>query len=579
MSLPSHLRLTPLLLCLSFIATACSPHQPPASSLPKPVKVNKQHINLTEMQPQFLYLAAQDAIENNQQSLAIELLSALIKKDPQAIKPHLQLIELLLQSKQHDQGQQHITSLLQNPDLSSKQRDYLQLALVRLHATQGKNEIALAGVELFLKTHPSHIEAHDLQSKLLTSMKRYDDALAALEIAINIKDIPEFRLLQAQIHIKQGDFVTATASLKRMQTLLPDQDTPVLMLSALALRMGKHEQSETLLRNFLQTHPKALRIVNALGQLLVQDKRSVEAILMYRDAATHSNNDPNILHALGMLYFGHQDYSDAENTFRHLVKVNPDDRSRFYLAASLEALKRIPEARKLYLSIKPASALATEAQLRLAAMDVINNNIDQSVQRLQSILKQSPMQRDAILMLSTIRLSQNQFQLLIDETDAKISMPKTPAQLLFNRAVAFESLKQYEHVESMLQRVLRSHPNHAEAMNFLGYTYAVQNIELGKAEALIHRALILQPNNGYYLDSLAWVYYKTGNFAKAISTQAKALEKTPDDAIMHEHYGDMLWRHGDLQQARQAWKKALTLNSKHKQSVQNKINKGLTATE
>jgi Flp pilus assembly protein TadD len=189
------------------------------------------------------------------------------------------------------------------------------------------------------------------------------------------------------------------------------------------------------------------------------------------------------------------------------------------------------------------------------------------------------MQLDAILMLSSIRLSQNQFQLLIDETDAKISMPKTPAQLLFNRAVAFESLKQYEHVESMLQRVLRSHPNHAEAMNFLGYTYAVQNIELGKAEALIHRALILQPNNGYYLDSLAWVYYKTGNFAKAISTQAKALEKTPDDAIMHEHYGDMLWRHGDLQQARQAWKKALTLNSKHKQSVQNKINKGLAASE
>lgn len=578
MSLPAHLRIIPLLLCFGFIATACSPHQPPASDT-KPAALKKHHINMADMQPQFLYLAAQDAIENNQQALAIELLSALMKKDPQATKPHLQLIELLLQSKRHDQSKQHITSLLQDPNLSSEQRDYLQLALVRLYASQGQNKTALAGLELFLKTHPSHIGARNLQSKLLTSMKRYDDALAALKIAINIKEISEFRLLQAQIHMKKGDFVAATTSLKRMQKLLPDHDTPVLMLSALALRMGKIEQAETLLRDFLNTHPNALRITNALGQLLVQDKRPVEAILVYRDAAARSNNNPAILHALGMLYFGRQSFSDAESIFRQLVGIKADDRSRFYLAASLEALNRIPEARKIYQSIKPTSGLAIEAQLRLVSIDVIDNNIDQAEQRLQDILKKDSMQLDALLMLSTIRLNQKQFQRLLDETDSIVVMPQAPAALLFNRAIAFESLKQYKHVESMLKRVLRSNPNHAEAMNFLGYTYAIQSIELGKAEALIHRALILQPDNGYYLDSLAWVYYNNGNFSKAIATQAKALEKITDDAIMHEHYGDMLWRHGDVQNARQAWQKAIALKSEHKQAIQEKINNGLAASK
>jgi len=185
------------------------------------------------------------------------------------------------------------------------------------------------------------------------------------------------------------------------------------------------------------------------------------------------------------------------------------------------------------------------------------------------------MHLDALLMLSTIRLSQNKLQQMLDETDIILGITKVPSQLLFNRAVAFESLKQYEQVESTLHQLLKSTPGHAEAMNFLAYTYAIQGIKLGKAEALMHRALILKPNNGYYLDSLAWVYYKSGNFAKAIETQAQALKKIPEDAVMLEHYGDMLWQHGDTKAARQAWQQALNFKSQNAQAIKQKIREGI----
>ena len=561
MNTATTMRIAPLLFALSFSISACTAHQPPVTSSAANARttektVQKHHLNLAEMQPQFLYLAAQDALENAQPALAIELLSALIKKDPEALKPHLQLTELLLLARQFDQAKQHINSLLQGNAVTPEQREHLQLALLRLYTAQGKNDTALAGIKLFLNTHPSNLAARNLQAKLLANMNRYDDALAALKKGIKQKDLPDFRLLQAQLLIKKRDFINAAIALKRMQQLLPDHDTPILMLSALALRENKHDKAESLLRDFLNKHPKAFRIANALGQLLVKDQRLVEAILIYRDAAERSNNNPVILHALGMLYFRHQDYGQAEAVFRQLVAIKPDDSSRFYLAASLEALNRMPEARKLYQTLG-SSSLATEAQLRLASIDVINNDIDQAEQRLKNILQQEPMHLDALLMLSTIRLNQNKYQLLLDETEAIFALPQSPPQLLFNRAIAFESLKQYDQVEIMLNRVLQIEPDHAEAMNFLGYTYAIQSINLGKAEALIHRALILKPGNGYYLDSLAWVYYKNGDFSKAITTQEKALEITPDDAIMHEHYGDMLWRAGNKQAARQAWQKPL----------------------
>lgn len=571
--------LIPLLLSLSLITSACAPHKPASQQTKKPHVKTVKHLNMSAMQAPFLYLASQDAVKDGQYALAIELLSALIQKDPEATKPHLQLIELLLQSAHYDQAHQHIAGLLQQNDLQTAQRERLELTEVRLFVAQNKVDMALDKLNIFLKIHPKHLDAYDLKSKLLAGQNRFNDALATLKKAINIKELPAFRLLQAQLFIKQQNISAAKSSLIRMQKLAPHHDTPVLLLSSLAIKEKKLKSAESQLRSFLDEHPNAFRISQALGQLLIQNQRPIEAIQVYRQAAEQSGNNPEILRALGMLYFRMKNYDEAEKAFSQAVKGKADNSTLFYLGASLEALERTSEAHTIYQKIDPTSSLASEAKLRLAAINIMDNNIKQAIQQLKSILSEKSMHLDALLMLSTIRLSQGKLQQLIDETDIITGVPKLPAQLLFNRAVAFENLKKYEQVESTLNRLLKTNPSHAEAMNFLAYTYAIQGIKLAKAEALIHRALILKPDNGYYLDSLAWIYYKGGNFSKAIKTQAQALEKISEDAVMYEHYGDMLWQHGDKKAARSAWQKAIQLNSQNRQVIKNKISQGLSALQ
>jgi len=572
------IRIIPLLLCVSFILSACGNHrEAPQLQVAKPAV--KKQFNINSMQPGFLFLAAQDAIEDGQRALATQLLTALVQKEPKAIHPRFQLLELLIDSEQYDQANQIITALSQHQSLSDQQREHLELATIRLHIFQQQSDTALLKLESFLKTHLAHLAARNMQIKLLSSQGRNDEALVAIDNAIKAEDLAEFRLLQAQLLIKLKRFSAAKIALIQMQKLSPHLDTPVLILSSIAVKENKIDDAESMLQNFLKQYPEASRISQALAQLLVKEKRSVEAILVYRDAVTHSGNNPDILRALGMLYFRHQNYTEAETVFRQLVDLKADDISLFHLAASLEALERIPEASLIYQKIDPAASLASEAQLRLAAINVMNDDIPQAVKRLKGILSNNAMHLDALMMLSTIRLSQNKLEQLIEETDAVLAIPKLPPQLLFNRAVAFETLQQYEQVEVMLSRLIQTTPSHAEAMNFLGYTYAVQGIKLGKAEALIHRALLLKPDNGYYLDSLAWVYYKNGDFSKAIDTQLKALEQIPEDSVMREHYGDMLWQHGDKEAARQAWQKAIELNSAHKRFLRNKIANGLTPSQ
>jgi len=566
--------LTPLLLFLTFSMSACETHKPALQAV-ETKNSSIKHTNMLEMEPRFLYLAAQGAIKDGEYALAIELLSALVKKDLSATKPHLQLVELLLQSDNHNQANQHISTLLQQQTLLPEQREHLELAQIRILAGQNNMQAALKQIKHFLTSHPDHLDALELQSKLLAGLNRNDEALGALDRALQISELPRLHLLKAELFIKTQNFNAAKSSLLHTQELAPHHDTPVLLLSSLAIKENNIEEAETRLRNFLLKHPDAFRISQALGQLLVREKRPAEAILVYRQAVQHSGNNPEIMRALGLLYFRIKNYSESEKVFRQLVEMKSDDLSLFYLGASLEALERSDEAQTIYQNIKSESNLAADAQLRLAAIAVMNNDIQQAEKRLKSMLSKNATHLDALLMLSTIRLSQNKLQQLLDETDITIGIRKVPSQLLFNRAVAFENLKQYEQVESTLDQLLQATPAHAEAMNFLAYTYAIQGIKLGRAEALLHRALLLKPDNGYYLDSLAWVYYKSGKFDKAIETQSQALKAITDDAVMFEHYGDMLWQKGDAQGARNAWQQSLKFKNENAKRIKNKISKGI----
>jgi len=195
--------------------------------------------------------------------------------------------------------------------------------------------------------------------------------------------------------------------------------------------------------------------------------------------------------------------------------------------------------------------------------------------RLKAIISDFGSLADAYMLLSNIYFNQQKYRKLLTETEAAMSLSNLPARLLFNRAVAHEHFKEYEEVESSLKRLLTIDPKNSEGLNFLGYIYAEQKINLHEAEALIRRALNEKPDDGYYLDSLAWVYYQRGEYDRAIETQVKAISQISDDPVMHEHMGDMLWKKDDKAGARDSWQKALELKHDNPGLIKRKIADGL----
>ena len=535
-------------------------------------------IPLSEMSEKFLYLAAQDAIRQGQQELAIQFLDALAKRSPDAHMPRMQLAELYIRSNRAKQAIAHIDAIIGDAKpASAKTMDEAEPHILRARALaiSGKPDEALEILSTLLVHQPRLLEARLLHVSLLANMNRLNEAHHSINTGHRYGETPELRKIEADLLIRQNRLNDAVRVLKVMQKLDMDDETPTLLLSQIAQQQNALGKAEQLLREYIKKRPLAIRVRNSLGRLLVQSGRTQEAINIYKGLVRDTGGTAEALSTLGLLYYQSRDYEHAVEQFRKALASTPEDNSRFYLASSLEAMGRQDEAKQLYREIDKGSAVYVDAQLRLAGLDLAADQVVEAEKRTKSILADHPNAGDAYMLLSSIYLVQQKYQLLLDETETGLTLGRIPTRLLFNRAVAYEHLKQYENVETSLRALLSMNPNHSEALNFLGYIFAEQGINLVEAKGLIQRALEEKPNDGYYLDSLAWVYFKQGNFNQAAKLQQSAISQIGDDPVMFEHLGDILWKKGSRNKAQESWQKALELKHNNPNLIKMKLKNGL----
>lgn len=127
----------------------------------------------------------------------------------------------------------------------------------------------------------------------------------------------------------------------------------------------------------------------------------------------------------------------------------------------------------------------------------------------------------------------------------------------FQRGAMYEKMKKSDLAEAEFRKILELDPSHAATLNYLGYMLADRNVKLTEALSLITKALDLEPNNGAYLDSLGWVYYKLNRLPEAEENLRQALVRTPRDATVHDHMGDVLLRESKVREAIAQWQLSL----------------------
>jgi len=129
----------------------------------------------------------------------------------------------------------------------------------------------------------------------------------------------------------------------------------------------------------------------------------------------------------------------------------------------------------------------------------------------------------------------------------------------FQYGAAAEQAGELTKAAELLRKSIEMDPgNAAHACNYLGFMWVDRGMNLPEGRDLIQRALALDPDEGAYLDSLGWYYYKVGNYDRAMEYLKRAFANThPEDATIDEHIGDVYAAKGDLERAVTMWKKAI----------------------
>jgi predicted Zn-dependent protease len=129
--------------------------------------------------------------------------------------------------------------------------------------------------------------------------------------------------------------------------------------------------------------------------------------------------------------------------------------------------------------------------------------------------------------------------------------------VLFAHASILERAKRFDESEAKFRALLEKDPDNAGALNYLGYMLADRNVKLEEAHDIIQNALDLEPENGAYLDSLGWVYYRQDKLQLAERYLTRSLEQFGRDPVVHTHLGDVYYKLGNNDQARKHWERGL----------------------
>ena len=147
----------------------------------------------------------------------------------------------------------------------------------------------------------------------------------------------------------------------------------------------------------------------------------------------------------------------------------------------------------------------------------------------------------------------------------------------YYRGICEERSKQWSKAEADMRKALELQPDQPHVLNYLGYSWIDQGINLDEGMKMIKRAVDQRPDDGYIVDSLGWAYFRIGNYEEAVKNLERAIDLKPEDPTINDHLGDAYWRVGRTLEAKFQWAHARDLKPEPEDlpKIEAKIQNGL----
>jgi tetratricopeptide (TPR) repeat protein len=425
------------------------------------------------------------------------------------------------------------------------------------------------GIKWLEESAPDNPELYGTLGDFYARARRWTDSANAYEQALqNSPRSFDYRVFMASSLLQTdnaADVTKARDVLREAVSMRGTDERALYLLSQAERRAGDASNAESTARRLIVQNAKNPRGYVALAEAL-EDQRRYQPIVDALAPAVSSFSGANdngfsaslLLPHLGFAYQELKQFDKAISTFETARKIAPNDPSvTLYLIQAQMAAKNYPNAADL-----AHAARATHPNdLRLARMESLalrrSGKVDQGLAILEELARSHSDDPESVVVLAQGYMDANRAAQAVKVLqDAQTKFPGDP-NLALELGAVFDKQKKYSDAENVLRQLIAKDPNNAIALNYLGYMLAERGERLGESVDYIKRALAIDPDNGSYLDSIGWAYYKDGKLDLALDNLKKAADQLTTNSVVQDHYAEILFKLGRYNDAILAWTRAL----------------------
>ena len=418
--------------------------------------------------------------------------------------------------------------------------------LISIYQLTNEIEKAIKISEELISKHPSYLEAYALQTKLYVKVGKNQKALKTIEKSYSFDDSdPITVLLYAYTLELNGKTEQSVAMYEKLVEIVPLNLAITTNMVALYKEMG--------------TLDKSFNLLAELDKKLEGKNRAVKMQMVF-------------------IHWELEEFKECVAILEKMISdKESESRESYILGLAYEKTKKFEQAMSIYRKIKPKEKFYFDARYRLSLLLYQSGNKSEAYSIVNTILEEDKFEtKESFYKLasSLYEVDGNLEQAILILEKSAIEYPEN-TNLLFLLGVNYEKIGSKNKCISVMKKIISIDSSYGAAYNYLAYIYAEDGVNLQKAEKLLDKALKLKPNDGYYIDTLGWIYYKQGKYKKALESLLLADKKAPNEAVILEHIADVYIKLNQREKAKSYYEKALKvkLNEKDKKRISEKWNK------
>ncbi len=387
---------------------------------------------------------------------------------------------------------------------------------------------------------------------------------------------------------KSQKYDEAIALLDARTKAEPQKIEWTVLMSRMLQKSGNQDRAEAILRDRITKNPDDSDLQLALIQVLEDGKKYAEAIddlkKMADRVAADKDMDEKERRSHFAVIYSHMGYSaqqtkdyDASIEFykkaRTYVDAADTAKLDFYIAMDYRSQKKWDEAIDLVNSMIKQDPNNSDAWELLSLVYEEKGDKQNGDRVLQHLIDTHPDSPDYYILKAERLQSREQYGDSLALLKGLLPKFASNDDIYFLLGSASERMKDYDNAEEYFKQTISLNPDNANALNYLGYMLIDRGVRIEEAISYIKRALQIDRDNGAYLDSLGWGYFKLNKLDLAEDNLRMALQRLEDNAVVHDHMGDLYFKLGKFRDAIQHWEIALKSKSNEidPQYIQKKI--------